>query len=467
MDSGTGHTPEGTGPLQPDAPGRRTFLKGAGLAGAAGIAAGLLQSTDASARADAAARLGASSPAAREMATPAPFPSRLRCSGNNLVDSNGYVLPPMRGINVNVNDPSLGPADFKAMYDEGARFCRFEIWWNHAQPKKPTKFDPTWQAQVTKYVAMAQAANMYVWFNFEGENSGVFPSWYLRYSPPLGSLQNYLKVPHGGTEPAAQPLVQWLSGTFGSEKVVIGMGINEPTADYDDRKDWITNMVDEEAEIFGWARTSGAPDWIVGFALAGSSAAPVPNAPGSGQKHQLFTGMSHHPATNFMLEFHDSLKGFKSTRLPDGRNLTWGYTGDTSVSINDPANPGYPPKGVKVTRKTCQREQAAHLATYIAYCQAANCPLFISERNWNPVANEHGPGGGPDGVTYCEDKNSLYLKSTPYPAMMSIWEYGTDQASDPFAMRPGTGKGVVGAAPNGWTDYANAFFRNSTQSSRS
>jgi hypothetical protein len=388
----------------------------------------------------------------------------------------------MRGINVNVNE-TLGAADFAAMYDEGARFCRFEIWWSHAQPNFPTAFDPVWQANVTRYVAMAQKAGLYVWFNFEGENSAVFPArWYKSWTAPEGSLQNYIKVPPGGTDPAAQPLVQWLAGTFGSNPVAIGMGINEPTADYHEANGWITNMVYEEAEIFSWARAPGyAPDWIVGFALAGSSAAPVRNAKGSGQSHQTFTSMSTIPTTrsgqpvnNFVLEFHDGLKCLTDTRLPDGRNTVYGYVGDTDISTNNSKYPGYPPKlanGKRVPRDTCQREQARHLAPYIAYCQAANCPLFISERNWNPVANEKGPGDGPDGVVYCHDKDTLYSNNTPYPAMMSIWEYNPpsiDQAGDPFAMRPGTtpgtgggpGGAIEGGAPNGWTDYANAFFSN-------
>jgi hypothetical protein len=475
MDSRTGHTPGGPAPLRTGEPARRTFLKGTGLAGAAGIAAALLQSTDATAHADATAQQRGSNPAAPDKATPAPFPSRLRCSGHHLVDSNGYVLPPMRGINVNVNDTSLRADDFKAMRAEGARFCRFEIWWNHAQPKKATTFDTTWQAQVSKYVTMAKDEGLYVWFNFIGEDSGVFPSWYSPYTRPLGSLQNYVSVPPHMpahyTTPAAQPLVRWLAGTFGSNKVVIGMGINEPTADYDDKDHWITHMVTEEAEIFGWARASGyAPDWIVGFALAGSSAAPVPNAKGSGQTTQTFAGMSRTPAPNFVLEFHDQLKCFTSKRLPDGRNTSYGYVGDTDISTNDKTYPGYPPVVNKkaLRRATCRSEQAAHLAPYIAYCQAAKCPLFISERNWNPIANENGPGDGPDGVTYCEDKDKLYMNSVPYPAMMSIWEYGRHQATDPFAMRPGTTPGtgggphgaIEGGAPNGWTDYANAFFKN-------
>jgi hypothetical protein len=488
MDFGTGHTPGGAGPLRPGALARRAFLKGAGLAGTAGIAAALLQSNDASAHTAATAKLRGANPEARDTATPAPFPSRLSCSGVNLVDANGYVLPPMRGINVNVNETSLAQDDFCAMSDEGARFCRFEIWWNHAQPASPTAFDTAWQAQVESCVNMAQGAGLYVWFNFEGENSGVFPSWYSPYTPYPGTsdpslrpLVNYLNVPPGGTQPAAQPLVQWLASTFGSNPVVIGMGINEPTPDYDDTDDWITNMVSEEADILAWARTSGAPDWIVGFALAGSTAAPVPNAPGSGQTTQTFAGMSVTPTTNtplllpitnFVLEFHDQLKCFTDPtlpRLPDGRNTTYGYEGDTTVSTNDSTYPGYPPSDISgLTRALCQSEQAAHLATYLAYCQAANCPLFISERNWNPIANENGAGDGPDGIAYCEDKDMLYNNSTPYPAMMSIWEYGTDQATDDFAMRPGTtpgtgggpGGAIEGGAPNGWTDYANTFFNN-------
>jgi hypothetical protein len=53
MDSGSGHTPGDAGSPRPGAPARRRLLKGAGLAGAAGVAGALLQSTDASAHTDA------------------------------------------------------------------------------------------------------------------------------------------------------------------------------------------------------------------------------------------------------------------------------------------------------------------------------------------------------------------------------------------------------------------------------
>jgi hypothetical protein len=49
MDSGTGDTPEGAGSPRSGSPGRRRLLKGAGLAGAAGVAGALLPGTDAQA----------------------------------------------------------------------------------------------------------------------------------------------------------------------------------------------------------------------------------------------------------------------------------------------------------------------------------------------------------------------------------------------------------------------------------
>jgi hypothetical protein len=401
------------------------------------------------------------------MPSPASFPSRLRCSGTVLVDSNGYQLPLMKGININPTTVARGVlpklSDLKAIYGKGCRYVRAELWWSHAQPSKGP-LDSAWLSDLDTLVSNCVSARLYVWFNLMFNGATVMPSWAQR-NHPEGSLQNY--VAHG------QTVTTTLAGRYGNPsspyytKAVMGMGINEPVPDYINTKGWVTHLVNEQLQMVTWVRSSNygdAPGWIVSIA-PGSSAgcAMLPNAAGSGQTRQTFKGAPTSPTTNFMLEVHDPVKvADTNTSDPnwpnyDGRDPTYGHIGAHIVQIGDKAKPGYPPSVGSITRDQMKAMTTAWWANYEAYAEAANCPIFLAEGNWDPVVNKSGPGG-PDGAAYITDKQALWYGLSPQPAMMSLWDYNRDQSADPFAMRPGTGAGVVGANPDGWTYYADAFF---------
>jgi hypothetical protein len=227
-------------------------------------------------------------------------------------------------------------------------------------------------------------------------------------------------------------------------------------------------LISEEATLLGWARAI-APQWIVGFACSGSSGAPLPNAPNSGQQNQLFTGMNLNPSSggNFMLEFHDGLKCFTDGNatppsLPDGRNTTYGFAGDTPVGGNTKAYPGYPPSTLSVTRPECVSNRAHWVAAPAYYCQQANCPLFISESNWNPVVQTGATAQAPDfgALAQVVDKFASYNGMNPQPAMISFWDWGTSQTDDAFSLQPGVAPGNTGVNFDGWTYYADAVFNN-------
>jgi hypothetical protein len=423
------------------------------------------------------------------MPSPASFPSVLSCSGHSLVDSNGYVLPPMKGINVNPTSKGDGlvpvSSDYQAMAAKGINYVRAEIWWSHLQPNEPggsigNGISSSYISDLDALVTNCLDNGLYVWFNFIGETSDTIPSWAQQLTPE-GSLQNYVAAYPLGAQTAVQYLASRYgnsSGVLGADDypVVMGFGINEPTPDDTSQNNWVTTMVGEQVTLIDWVRASGyAPQWIVSISAGASSGcAMLHNASGSGQTAQTFTDASTSPATNFMLEVHDPVKvPTTDTSVPgfpvnDGRNPTYGGLGSTVVQIGDTTYRGYPPNISGITRSDMQAMMAAWWANYEDYAQQADCPIFLAEGNWDPVVNNSGPGGA-DGAAYITDKLALWYSLNPVPAMMSIWEYNTDQSTDDFAMRPGTTPGtgggpngeIVGGTPDGWTFYADAFFSSS------
>jgi hypothetical protein len=378
----------------------------------------------------------------------------------------------MKGINVNpvsvVNSNTTPPvlSDFQAIAAAGAQYVRAELQWAVAQPTEGS-IDSSWATAVDNLVANCANAGLYVWLNLE---AGVDqPSWVSEVGP-TGSLQNL--------ENNGQYWVQYLANRYGNSsspeysRAVMGIGINEPIPDYNDADDWVTTLIGEQATILGWARASGyAPQWIVSIAAGGGSGcAMLPNVSGSGQTLQTFVGASTAPIPggNFMLEVHDPVKvATTNTSAPyfpsnDGRNTTYGFIGPDIVEIGDTTYVGYPPAVTGVTQADMTAGMAAWWANYEFYASSeqANCPIYVAEGNWDPVVNNTGPGGG-FGAQYITDKLSLWAGLNPVPAMIGIWQYGTSQSADDFAMRPGTGPGIVGATPDGWTYYADAFFSSS------
>lgn len=234
---------------------------------------------------------------------------------------------------------------------------------------------------------------------------------------------------------------------------VIGFGINDAHPDYYGQADWVVNLVVQQAVAVDWFRRY-APDWIASVSAGWGSAAPIPNALGSGQTAQDFTGIGPSPSglSNRWLELHDYFwattayanPGFDGRTL-DGRPRTARQGG---IQIKASSGYNYPPVVNGHTLSACDIAQmaAAWHAPNTAYCQSADVPLVIAESGFMPGAAT----GDQVNIT---DKLAQWAAARP--AAVLQWDYGVNQAQDPWCARPGLG--AAGADADGWQEWANAF----------
>ena len=377
----------------------------------------------------------------------AAFPSVLACSGRNLVDASGHVMPFLPGFCVPVYQTAapFAAADFAAMYAKGARIARVMVYWDQLEPARGA-IAAGWVAShldVTVHAAIAQG--LYVWLGFYfGPEGKHMPAW-AQTSPglPASCMSNYI----ANGQNATTCLAQRYGGTAG----VIGMGINEPTPDYQNKPDWVARIVTQQAQMADWMRVY-APAWILSLSFGFGSTAPIPNAPGSGQTAQAFLPAPKAPAVNFWADHHNYFWNTDNPADPDwdGRNLD-GSRGPHDLQRQD--SPTYPPTagGVTLTAAQLARMNAAYLAPYVAYCSPgyANCPLVIGEYGWDPKLN------GTAGIAQnAADKLAAWRAAGA--VSFTQWDYAVNQAADPMAARPGPGK--PGAGPDGWQAWTDTMF---------
>lgn len=395
---------------------------------------------------------------------PAPFPSVLKTSGQNLVDANGSVMPFMPGFCVPVYKAATPPfpaADFQMMYGKGARIVRVMVYWDQLEPTKGN-IDTAWvQSNLDVTIQRAlnsgpSGAGMYVWLGFYFGPQGIhMPTWAETVSSG-SAMGNY--VANG------QNATQYLANRYGNPSSaqytpgVIGMGINEPTPDYSNKSDWIVNIVNQQVQMATWMRAK-APAWILSLAFGFGSSAPIPNAPGSGQTAQTFTAAPAAPTTNFWADHHNAFWCTNDPTRPnwDGRNA-FGLT-TTTTNLKGTDFPSYPPVvgGTTLSSATLRSMGTAYLAPLVAYCSPsyANCPLYIGEFPYNPVIN--GTSGIPQ---LSADKHAVW-SSTPGLIAVNEWDYATNQTNDAECARPGVGKpGADPNDPNGWQLWTNTVFAN-------
>jgi hypothetical protein len=427
------------------------------------------------------------------------FPSTLSCSGRNLVDASGNIMPQMYGFCVEPFTKFVAQ-DFLDMYSQGARLIRMVVDWGKLEPTQGN-IDTTFVATLDDCITWAVEAGMYIYINFAASASGNWPGW-ANVAAPDYSLQNYLgyadnNATNGGWgsslgvsgENATTYLAQrygpdssfWTGSISGKASAIIGIGINEPVADYDNQDNWLIPLITEQAQCAYWARQY-APGWIQGFACAGASSAPVPNAKGSGQTTQTFTAFPSVPTTmdgntvdNWFLEVHDNVRCFTDPAAtppyygisaPDGRNTTYGFSAANLISTDDASYDGYPPiplggGSVVAARAVCQSNMAIRLACDVVFTETYNAPIYVSEANFNAANMTFGAD------IYALDK--LAALATMSPIAITVWEYDYNQGGydgttpNPFSVRPGpagpaSNFGVttaIAADPDGWLTYTN------------
>src|SRR5262249_30875243 len=112
--------------------------------------------------------------------SPATFPSVLKCSGQHLVDTNGFVMPQMRGFTVRAYNSAepFRAQEFVDMYNKGARIVRVMVYWDQLEPAAGA-IETTWVANFLDVtVARAVDAGLYVWFGFYFGPQGIhMPAW--------------------------------------------------------------------------------------------------------------------------------------------------------------------------------------------------------------------------------------------------------------------------------------------------
>jgi hypothetical protein len=417
------------------------------------------------------------------------FPSTLSCSGRNLVDASGNIMPQMYGFCVEPFTKFVAQ-DFLDMYSQGARLIRMVVDWNKLEPTQGN-IDTTFVATLDDCITWAVQAEMYIYINFAASASGNWPGWANVASPDY-SMQNYLGYADDNAtgqgwgsslgvsgENATTYLAMrygpdspfWTGSISGKASAIIGIGINEPVADYDNEDNWLIPLITAQAQCAYWARQY-APGWIQGLACAGASSAPVRNAHGSGQTMQTFTDFPSVPTTikgytvdNWFLEVHDNLRCFTDNGMsaPDGRNTTYGWTAANLISTDDASYDGYPPTvaGTQVPRTTCQSNMITRLACDVVFAETYNVPIYVSEANFNAANMTFGAD------IYALDK--LAALATMSPIAITVWEYDYNQGgyddtvANPFSVRPGppgpaSNFGVttaIAADPDGWLTYTN------------
>jgi hypothetical protein len=386
------------------------------------------------------------------MTVPAAFPSVLRCSGRDIVDSSGYVLPVMKGFCAQAVPWSAQA--FADMYAKGARMIRAVVFWDRLEPS-PGVISPAYVAKLDQTIQRCQAAGLYVLICFYfGPNGKHMPAW-AQGGTPASRMGNYIVN--------GQNVTTYLAMRYGDPSdplgagqytpAVIGFGINEPTPDYYGQADWVVNLVAQQAVVVDWFRRY-APDWIASVSAGWGSAAPIPNAPGSGQTAQDFTGISPSPSglSNWWLELHDYFWATTAYTNPgfDGRTLDGRPRPASQGGIQIKASSGYnyPPVVNGHTPTACDISQmaAAWYAPYTAYCQSADVPLVIAECGFMP-------GVVTGGQANIADKLAQW--AAVGPAAVLQWDYGVNQAQDPWCARPGPG--AAGADADGWQEWTNAF----------
>jgi hypothetical protein len=400
---------------------------------------------------------------------PGGFPSVLKCSGQGFVDGNGYPVPLMKGFNLQVpataysNQTFIDIAAKLGVTPTQPGLIRMVVYWDLIEPTQGNIDTGNYVPRLDLQVSQAVANGLYVYMDLH-LLSNHFPSWASTVTTtPAHALVNY--VANG------QNVTTFLANRYGNPSSpqytagVMGFGINEPAPQSSDfgTAGIQVNIVAGQATAAQWVRNF-APQWIMGITGCYAGSAPIPNAAGSGQTTQIFTAVPANPLAavnppgNFMWDVHDE---WMCTTLPgqpnfDARTTTDGTPNNaTGVKLGLAPYTGYPPvvSGSTVPRATCQSQQVAWWAPYVAYCgpSYANCPILIGESGWNALVDTAGGQSA-----YLADKMPLWgsLAGAVRAAQLE-WDYAVVQSSDGWAARPGVG--AAGADSDGWQTWTNLF----------
>jgi F5/8 type C domain/Cellulase (glycosyl hydrolase family 5) len=359
--------------------------------------------------------------------TVAPFPSRLRASGRNIVDENNHVMPLLKGFNAQI--VPWAQTDFNAMAAVGGKFVRQVIFWDAFQPTNGTQVDATIIAKLDTQIARAQAAGLYSMLDIH-LNVGRDPSWVTAQVDETTTFMTYGRF-----------LTQYLANRYGNPsspqytKSVVGFGLNEPPVNGPtlNGNHAIPYIEGKYRTLISWFRAS-APSWIgfVGYAYSGATPIFDPsfqNANATNADPHAYDSVGG----NVVIDFHDYMEGVTGTPTngvrasdPTAQVRLWNgmpypdFQGGPLVGPNSTPAPTY------ANNSTIRSQMALFIAPYKQFSINANIPLMIGEWGWVPAAT--------GGVPYATDMTTIFANAGA--AIENEWNYDVTLSQEPFAAAP-------------------------------
>ncbi len=366
--------------------------------------------------------------------TPAPFPSRLKAVGRNLVDENGCVMPKMKGFNIHAstgpNDPWVWEdAHFKDISANNGKVLRTVIKWNAYESTQGVINEGNLLA-LDKHIARAQRNGIYVILDLH-LNVGAVPTWTTAGDD---ETEKYAIYGQKITQTLAQrySVARAADGLTIDPRTVIGFNLNEPPQDGAtiNGNNSIPTFEAQQRQMIDWFRKAGSPGWIGFVSLAYANQKPQLTAPRISANPDAYDSVGG----NVVFVAHDYLVYNDSTDPNTDSRQSNGALADTRF-----ANPGahwlaladphsFPTDPTLVTRAKAQMK--GYLAPFNTYADAAQMPLMVGEFGWSNATGFNGK---------CEYyKAKREAMNSVNSAIQLHWIYGTDPARDRWSAKSGT-----------------------------
>lgn len=387
--------------------------------------------------------------------TQAPFPSRLKASGRNLVDENNCVMPKLKGFNIHAAPSSdanfvWDNSHFADIRNNGGGVLRTVVQWNAYEAQQGV-ISPANLATLDKHIARAQRNGLYVILDLH-LNTGNIPGWATDGSYSQGEeTAYYTKNGQNITQTLAQrySVPRTADGITINPKTILGFNLNEPPQDGAtiNGNNSIPTFEAQQRQMISWFRSAGAPDWIGFVTLAYANQKPYLTAPRVSANPDAYDNIGPGiPGGNVVFDAHDYFVYNDLTDPNTDSRWDHGVLHDTRsapgahwLSILDPHN--FPSDPVLANRAKSQMK--AFLKPFDTYATAAQMPLMIGEFGWN---GDRTGGTGKSGY-YAAKREAMNCMS---PAIEIHWIYATSYTQDQWSSK---------AAPATWDPEVLAWLK--------
>jgi hypothetical protein len=364
--------------------------------------------------------------------TPAPFPSRLKTSGRNLIDENGCIVPKMKGFNMHAATTAGSSwtwpnSDYADIANNGGKVLRTVVIWSAYEAQQGV-LNPTNLAALDTHIARAQRNGLYVILELH-LNVGRVPSWATSGDD---ETDKYLIYGQNITQTLAQRynVARTADGITINPKTVLGFSLNEPPQDgtTTNGNNSIPTFESTQRQMIRWFRQAGATNWIGFVTLAYANQKPYVNSPRISANPDAYDEVGG----NVVFDAHDYLVYNDSTDPNTDSRQASGVLADTRyfnpgahwLALADPHS--FPSDLTLATRAKSQMK--AYLKPFDTYATAANMPLMIGEFGWNGDTT-----GGTGKTAYYAAKREAI--DSVRPVIETHWIYANSKTQDQWSAK--------------------------------